>query len=219
MLHQLKKLSKAKGSMGPLILKSIILISLMTSFPVLGSPRILIIGDSLTEGYGVSPQEAYPVKLEKIIRSSQLKKATVVNAGTSGATSAFGLRTLKFQAKHKIPDLLILALGANDALRGISTKETQKNLDLTISFAKSKKIKTILVGMLAPPNYGIKFPKEFAAIYEALSKKHNIPLVPFLLTGVAGNPDLNLPDGIHPNEKGYDVVAQHVWNSIKEHLQ
>ena len=181
-----------------------------------GSPRILIIGDSLTEGYNLTEQEAYPAKLEAIMKKSGHPTAKVVNAGTSGATSAFGLRTLRFQSKFYKPDYLILALGANDGLRGVKPHETQKNLALVIEKAQSLKIKVILVGMEAPPNYGRDFPKEFRKIYPKLADTYKVNFIPFLLEGVAGEPHLNLPDGIHPNAKGYDKIAEHLWNTLKE---
>lgn len=182
-------------------------------------PRILIVGDSLTEGYGVQPNQAYPHLLQLKMRQEGTKEAIVINAGTSGATSAFGLRTLKFQVKRKKPDFLILALGANDALRGITPKQTEKNLAECLKYAKSHNIKTILVGMMAPPNYGTKFPKDFAAIFPRLQKAFSVPLIPFLLKGVAGESELNLPDGIHPNPKGYKIISEHLWESIKEHIK
>lgn len=178
-------------------------------------PRILVVGDSLTEGYNVPPQSSYPALLQAKLRSGGFAQATVVNAGTSGATSAFGVRTLKFQLKHQVPDFLILALGANDGLRGVAVHETKKNLSEAISLAQSKGVKVILAGMLAPPNYGRKFPQEFRDIFPELAKKHKVKLIPFLLDGVAGEPELNLADGIHPNEKGYQIVAENVYKVVK----
>ncbi len=183
------------------------------------NPRILVIGDSLTEGYGVEPDEAYPALLQKLLRSHGKPQAEVINAGTSGATSAFGLRTLRFQSKHQKPDYLLLALGANDALRGLPTASTEKNLAAVITEAQSLGIKTILLGMLAPPNQGATFVKDFAAIYDKLATTYQIKLVPFLLEGVAAKSQYNQPDGIHPNPKGYELIAQNIFNQLKDDLK
>ena len=184
-----------------------------------GKPRVLIIGDSLTEGYGLSEKEAFPSLLQTKMRQKDFPDAAVINAGTSGATSAFCLRTLRFQTKHMPPDHLLVALGANDALRGVTPSETERNLARCLEFAKEKGIRVTLIGMMAPPNYGIKFPEEFSAIYPRLKDRFGVHFIPFLLEGVAGEPRLNLPDGIHPNKQGYEVVAQHVWGFLKGHLR
>lgn len=184
-----------------------------------GKPRILAIGDSLTEGYGVTKEASYPTVLQAKLRAAGISDAVVVNAGTSGATSAFGTKTLRFHLKKVKPDLVILALGANDGLRGLSTKDSEKNINETIVAAKAAGCKVLLVGMQAPPNYGKKFPADFAAIFPKLAKEHNIPLVPFLLDNVAGEPKLNLPDGIHPNEEGYKIVAQQLVKPVQEALK
>lgn len=180
-----------------------------------GAGRILIIGDSLTEGLGVSHQQAYPARLEQKLKKSGCAECTVINAGVSGATTASGLKTMRFHVNRQTPDLVIYALGANDALRGFSPAQTSKNIEDAIKFAQEKKIKIILAGMQAPPNYGEKFTREFAAIFKDLAAQYKIPLIPFLLEGVAGEPRYNQADGIHPNEKGYEVITETVYQNIK----
>lgn len=181
-------------------------------------PRILAVGDSLTDGYGVAKEAAYPALLEKKLRANGFKDAVVINAGTSGATSAFGVKTMNFHIKRQKPDLIIYALGSNDALRGLKVEQTEKNVEDAIKLAKDQNIKMILVGLKAPPNYGQKFPAAFEAIFPKLAKKYQLPYVDFLLENVAGEPKLNQADGIHPNEKGYEVVAEHIFKAVKKEL-
>lgn len=179
--------------------------------------NLVIIGDSLTEGYGVNASQSYPALLENKIKQSG-KNWKVSNHGISGSTSASALGRVKWILKNP-PNLVVLALGANDGLRGLKTEATQKNLDDAIKLLKEKNIKVILVGMKMPPNYRAgSYAKNFEAIYPALAKKHKIPLVPFMLEGVAGKPELNLKDGIHPNAKGHEIMAENIYKSLKEHL-
>ncbi len=178
-----------------------------------GYPNILAIGDSLTEGYQLKESESYPAQLEKLLHKNGHPKAVVVNAGISGATSAIGLSTLKFQLKHKNYDLIIYCLGANDALRGKPYKNTQENIEKAVLYAREKGVRFLLVGMKVPPNYGVKYKKSFDAIYASIAKKYKLDFVPFLLEGVAANKSLNLADGIHPNAKGYQQVAQNVFKA------
>ena len=161
-----------------------IVLSLLTSTSLLGNEKskILALGDSLTFGYGIEQQYSWPSLLSKKLQRE------IVNAGTSGATTAFGLPTLKFHLKRYKPDLVIYGLGANDALRGIDPKVSYQNMKETLAFLQDQKIPVLLLGMKAPPNYGERFPKEFAALYPRLAKEFKLPLYPFLLEGVAGNP-------------------------------
>lgn len=180
------------------------------------SKRLLILGDSLTDGYGVAKTSAYPAVLEKKIQSSG-KKWTVINAGISGSTSASAPSRLKWQLKNK-PDLMILALGANDGLRGFDPKATEKNLAETIEMAQKEKVPVILAGMMMPQNYGAKYQKQFEQIYVDLASRYKLRRIPFLLDGVALDPKLNLADGIHPNEKGHEIIAEKVFSQIKDLL-
>ena len=173
--------------------------------------KILALGDSLTFGYEVDESHSWPKLL------SNKLGVKIVNGGTSGATTAFGVSTLRFHLKRYTPDLVIYALGANDGFRGISPKVTKKNIKTAIEMCQKAGIKVILLGMKAPPNYGKKFPKKFAATYSQLAKELNVPLMPFILEGVAGNPKLNQPDGIHPNKEGYKIIANNIHEFIKKH--
>ena len=183
--------------------------------------RILILGDSLTEGYGVSAQQAFPSLLEKKLNdefsSDKNRSYEIINAGISGSTSSGGVSRIEWLLKSK-PDFLILALGGNDGLRGVPVEETKNNLEKIILAAKSKDIPTLLAGMKMPPNYGIEYTREFSKLFEDLANQENVPLIPFLLEGVGGNPAMNLPDRIHPNPSGHQKIAQTVYQNLINHL-
>ena len=181
-------------------------------------PVLLSIGDSLTFGLGVAPDKTWPFLLEKRLKSDGFKDAQVINAGSSGATTAVGLSTLKFHLKRSKPELIIYALGANDGLRAIDTATTYKNISAAITEIQKAGIKVILLGMKAPPNYGEKFPKDYEQVFSRVASEKKIPFVPFLLEGVAGNPSLNQADGIHPNDKGYETIVQLIYPKIKDQL-
>lgn len=178
--------------------------------------RLLILGDSLSEGYGVAREASYASLLEKKIKAAG-KDWQVINASISGSTSASAVGRLKWQLKNK-PDLLILALGANDGLRGTAVAETKKNLAQALELAKKEGLKTVLFGMRMPPNYGEKYTKDFEKMYADLARTHNVRLVPFFLDGVAGDPKMNQADGIHPNEKGHQKLADNVYRGIEKDL-
>ncbi len=180
------------------------------------TPRLVVIGDSLTEGYGVAKEKAWPALLEKKITAAK-KNYTVVNSGVSGATSASGPSRITWQLKNK-PALIILALGANDGLRGSPVRAMEDNLNKTVDLAKKANVKIILAGMMLPPNYGVGYVKDFAAAFKRVADKNKIPMIPFLLEKVGGVADLNLTDGIHPNEKGHAIIADTVFKSIEKHL-
>ncbi|HEU5293025.1 MAG TPA: arylesterase [Cyclobacteriaceae bacterium] len=171
---------------------------------------ILFFGDSLTAGYGLSPEEAFPALVEKAFNKDG-KPCKVVNAGLSGETSAGGLSRIDWILRQPI-DVFVLELGANDGLRGLPLAETKKNLQAIIDKVKAKypKTKIVIVGMMVPPNMGGDYTKQFNEIFPSLAKKNNATLMPFLLEGVAGNEKLNLPDGIHPNIEGHKIVAGNV---------
>ena len=176
--------------------------------------EVLVLGDSLTEGYGVAKDDAYPEVLEQLLKKSGHPDVTVVNAGISGSTSASGPSRMKWELKRK-PDILILALGANDGLRGLKPGETEKNLRAVIELAKKNGIQVLLAGMLAPPNYGKRYSEEFKKIYTDLARSEHVRLIPFLLAKVAGVPALNQSDGIHPNKKGHEIVAHTVLKYLE----
>jgi len=181
--------------------------------------QILCLGDSLTEGYGVAKSEAWPAVAETILREKKLD-VKLINAGISGSTTASAPSRLKWHLKSKEKiDWMILALGANDGLRGQSLKGIKKNLRDSVELARDKGIKKIiLAGIRVPTNYGVGYSKDFEKIYPDLAKELSLPFIPFLLEGVAAKPDLNLPDGIHPNPKGHRIVAEMVAKFIESQL-
>lgn len=177
------------------------------------SKTLVIVGDSLTEGYGVSKENAYPSILEKKIQATH-KNWKVVNSGVSGSTTASAPSRVKWILKSK-PDLVMIALGANDGLRGIKVSASKKNLDEALELLKKAKIPIIIGGLYVPPNYGKNYANEFKQMFVDLSKKYNALLVPFILDGVAANSKLNQADGIHPNEEGHKIMAEKIYEQIK----
>lgn len=180
---------------------------------------ILFFGDSLTAGYGLDdPADAFPGVISRRIDSLKLPYK-VVNAGVSGETTAGGNSRIDWTLKQKV-DIFILELGANDGLRGIPPAETNKNLQSIIDKVKAKypDAKLILAGMQVPPNMGPDYTNKFKGVFPAIATKNKIALIPFLLQGVGGHPDLNQPDGIHPTTKGAKIVAENVWTVLKGEL-
>lgn len=178
---------------------------------------ILFLGDSLTEGYGINPDYAFPALIEKKVKEAGHKEAVIINGGVSGSTTASGLKRLQWYNKRK-PTIMVLALGANDGLRGLKVDQSEKNLKSIIEAAQKSEIKVILAGMKMPTNYGEDYRKKFEAIYPKLAKEYKLPLIPFLLENVGGVSKLNLPDGIHPNPEGHKILAETVWKVLKEEL-
>lgn len=179
--------------------------------------KLVVLGDSITEGYGVSKTAAFPALVEKKLHDFGKKDWVVINAGISGSTTASALPRLKWQLKAN-PTVVMLALGANDGLRGFKVEEIKKNLADTIEYAAKHKVRIILAGIYLPPNYGKAYTEQFKNMYSSLAKKYRLTFIPFILNGVAGNPKLNLPDGIHPNEEGHKVIAENVFTAIKDTL-
>lgn len=179
-------------------------------------PIILAFGDSLTAGYGLAPEDSYPVLLQKRLDQSGYRYR-VVNAGVSGDTTAGGLRRLEWSLSEPV-SLVILALGGNDALRGQPVSELKSNLARMIEMAKGHGAKVVLAGMEAPPNLGAEYTREFRAAYRELARRYDVPLIPFLLEGVGGRPELNQPDGIHPNTEGELVLLENVWRVVEGEL-
>jgi acyl-CoA thioesterase I len=177
------------------------------------TPRIVFLGDSLTAGLGVAPAEAYPALLQERVRHAGLPHA-VVNAGVSGDTSAGGLRRLDWSLKGRV-EVLVVALGANDGLRGLSPSDLDVNLGTIIERARGRGITVLLAGMEAPPNLGASYTRQFRDVYSAVAKRYDVPLIPFLLTGVAGVPSLNQADGIHPNPQGHRIIADLMWRQLE----
>lgn len=182
----------------------------------LAGERLLFLGDSLTAGYGLNPDNAYPQLVEAALRARG-RDVTVVNAGLSGDTSAGGLRRMDWILRQPI-DTLFVALGANDALRGLPVDTTRENLRAIIHAARAKQpeVRIILAGMLAPPNLGAAYRDAFASMFPELARSESVELLPFLLEGVAGVPALNLADGIHPNVEGQKRVADLVLRVLDQ---
>jgi acyl-CoA thioesterase I len=176
-------------------------------------PRIVALGDSLTAGLGLSPQEAYPALLQQRLNDSGLK-LQVVNAGVSGDTSAGALRRLDWALEGDVR-VMIVALGGNDALRGLPVEELGRNLSEIIERAQARKIDVILAGMEAPPNFGRDYTVGFHDVFPALAKRYKVALVPFLLEGVAGIEALNQRDGIHPTAAGARKIADNLWAALQ----
>jgi len=176
-------------------------------------PRIVFLGDSLTAGYGLAPEQSVPSLIDARLREEGYRYE-VVNAGVSGDTSAGGLNRLEWSLDGQV-DVLIIELGANDGLRGLSVSQMKQNLDTIIRRARAKNIAVVLTGMEAPPNYGAAYTAEFRQVYSDLAREHQVPFVPFYLEGVAGNPELNISDGIHPNPRGARIVADTVWRTLE----
>ena len=179
---------------------------------------ILFFGNSLTAGYGIDPEESFAGRIQTRLDSMK-KEFRVINGGLSGETTAGGLSRLDWFLEEE-PYLFVLELGGNDGLRGIALTETKKNLLAIVDKVQAKypNTKIILAGMQIPPNMGQEYTEEFNAIYPAVAKEKNIELIPFLLEGVAGNPDLNLPDGIHPTAEGHRLVMETLWPYISKAL-
>jgi acyl-CoA thioesterase-1 len=176
---------------------------------------VLFLGDSITAGYGIDPSRAFPALIQKKIDAKGWN-FKVVNAGQSGDTSAGGLSRMDWLLRNKI-DVLVLELGANDGLRGLPVEVTRKNLQAIIDRTKERypKVKVIVAGMKVPPNMGPVYGHQFQAIFPDLTKKNKALLIPFLLEGLGGVRELNLPDGIHPTAKGHEIVAANVWKVLE----
>lgn len=177
-------------------------------------PIVLFFGNSLTAGYGLDEEDAFPALIQDKIDSAGLEYV-VINGGLSGETTASGLNRLDWFLEEG-PAVFVLELGGNDGLRGISVAETRKNLKEIIQKVRTRYPETriILAGMQIPPNMGQQYTAEFSGMYQEIAEEESVNLIPFLLEGVAGDPELNLPDGIHPTEAGHVIVAETVWENI-----
>jgi acyl-CoA thioesterase-1 len=170
--------------------------------------RLLVLGDSLTAGYGLPAHESFTAQLEKALRQSGYA-VKVINAGVSGDTTAGGLARVDWLLSDE-PDMVIVELGANDALRGLSTTMTYNNLDAILTKLKQNRMPVLLAGMQAPKNLGDDYVERFNRIFPNLAERHNVALYPFFLEGVALDPSLNQPDGIHPNFAGVKVIVNNI---------
>ena len=180
------------------------------------SAQLVGVGDSLMAGYQLAPTESYPARLEAALKAKGYD-VTVANAGVSGDTTSGGLSRVDWSVPDGT-DGVILELGANDALRGISPAETEKNLEAIISRLKERGISVLLVGMMAPPNMGGDYAEKFNPIYERLAEKHSVPLYPFFLDGVTTVAGMQLEDGMHPNAKGVGVMVERSLPAVEAFL-
>lgn len=199
---------------GPLILMLVLFASAAGSSVMNEERTVLILGDSLTAGYGLEPTQAYPAVLQEKIDAAGLKWK-IVNAGISGDTTAGGLRRINWLLRSRV-DILVLELGANDGLRGIQLDVTKSNLQKIIDRAKEvyPDVVVLIAGMMVPPNLGPDYTTRFRELFAELARENEAALIPFLLEGVAGKPQLNLPDGIHPTAEGHRMVADTVWERL-----
>lgn len=199
-----------------MVVKHILIILFLSIFQVAATPKVILFyGDSLTAGYGLSTEEAFPNQVEKKLKEKG-KTVKVVNAGLSGETSAGGLSRLDWVLRQPI-DIFILELGANDGLRGLPLDQTETNLQKIIDKVKIKnpKVKIVIAGMMVPPNMGPDYTTKFKKVFPTLAKKNNASLIPFLLQDVGGIEKLNIADGIHPNAEGHKIVANTVIKTIE----
>jgi acyl-CoA thioesterase-1 len=179
-----------------------------------GRPKIVVLGDSLTAGYGLLELQAFPALLQEKLNVDGYQW-DVVNAGISGDTSAAALQRIGSALGEGDVRILILELGANDGLRGLPVAEMKKNLAAMIEQAQEKRVAVLLAGMEAPPNFGPEYTVSFRQVYRDLSRQYNVKFLPFLLDKVAGESSLNQADGIHPNVEGSKIVADTVWNMLR----
>jgi acyl-CoA thioesterase I len=176
-------------------------------------PKIVVLGDSLTAGLGLSERQSYPALLQERLDRERYN-FDVVNAGVSGDTSAAGLERLDWALQGNVR-ILVLELGANDGLRGLPVDQMKKNLDAIVTRAQGRGIAILLLGMEAPPNFGPEYARGFRQVYRDLARERRVALVPFMLDKVAGDPALNQGDGIHPNVAGTRIVSETVWHALK----
>ena len=179
------------------------------------TPRVVVMGDSIAAGYGLDPNEAFPAQLQRLANEGGAR-ATIVNAGLSGETSAGGLRRIDWLLKQPI-DIFLLELGGNDALRGLALDETEQNLAAIIERVRARypNARILLAGMKAPPNLGAEFTSRFESIYPTVAERTGAILIPFILEGVGGVAELNQPDGIHPTAEGQRIIAATAWRYLE----
>lgn len=191
-----------------IVAKKVLFIACALFFQATTAPKvILFFGDSITAGYGLSPEEAFPALVEKKLNKTD-KKVKVVNAGLSGETSAGGLSRIDWILRQPV-DIFVLELGGNDGLRGLPLDQTRKNLQGIIDKVKSKypNCKIVLAGMMVPPNMGKEYTDDFSRVFPELATKNKATLIPFILDGVGGIEKLNQADGIHPNVEGHQIIS------------
>lgn len=187
--------------------------------PAADARTVVVLGDSLAAGFGLEGAQAFPALVQQKIQEAQLN-FEVINAGVSGDTSAGGLRRIDWLLKRKM-DVLILELGGNDGLRGLPVEAMERNLQTIIDRTRAKypQVQIIIAGMQMPTNFGTEYARAFRSAFPSLAQKNKAVLIPFLLEGVGGDPQLNLPDRIHPTAEGHKIVAENVWKILRPVLQ
>ncbi len=191
---------------------------LLFSFAAQAAGNILIVGDSLSAGYGLGANQSWPSLLEKRLREERLDYS-VVNASISGDTTAGGRSRIGAALDQARPAVVIIALGGNDGLRGLPVAVMRDNLKAMLAAARARKAHIVVAGMKLPPNYGIDYTREFEQSYADLARRHKAALVPFLLEGVAERRDLFLPDNIHPTAEAQPIILDNVWKSLRPLLK
>jgi acyl-CoA thioesterase-1 len=191
---------------------------LLISFAAQAAGNILIVGDSLSAGYGLGANLSWPSLLEKRLREQRLDYS-VVNASISGDTTSGGRSRIGAALDQARPAVVIIALGANDGLRGLPVNLMRDNLNAMLAAARARKARIVLVGMKLPPNYGIDYTRAFEQSYAELARRHQAALVPFLLEGVAERRELFLPDNIHPVAEAQPIILENVWKVLKPQLK
>lgn len=206
MVHRIRLLKVFHLAVGFLLIAGV-------SMPTAASTcRISVLGDSLTAAYGIAIEEGFPAQLEEALRADGYD-CDVLDAGVSGDTTAGGLARLDWMLADQ-PTHVILELGANDGLRGLPTDQMEANLDAIITRLQADQLPVLLTGMLPPPNLGKGYTDAFSQVYEVLSERHKIPLYPFFLDGVAGEPSLNQPDQLHPTGEGVAVIVERILPTV-----
>ncbi len=185
--------------------------------PAVALPRIVFLGDSLTAGLGLAQHEAVPALIQSRLMAEGYHYE-VVNAGVSGDTSAGGLSRLDWSLEGMVA-VLVVELGGNDGLRGLPVSQMKQNLTEIVTRARQRGITVVLTGMEAPPNYGPLYTSEFRQVFRDLANEHDVIFVPFYLEGVAGDPSLNLADGIHPNATGSRIIEERLWRTLEPLLE
>ncbi len=181
-------------------------------------PKIVAFGDSLTAGFGLTEKESYPYLLQQRLNADGFDYE-VVNAGVSGETSLGGVERVDWVLEQENVSILILELGANDLLRRVPVAKMKENLSKIIERAQAKNITVLLCGMLAPPNAGAQYQRDYVSVFPDLASRYKVAFMPFILEGVALNPQLNQPDGIHPNSEGEKIMTDNVYKALKPLLQ
>lgn len=191
----------------------LIALALCSSWPAFGAPAILVYGDSLSAAYGIAQKDGWVALLEKRL-AQQHRNYSVANASISGETSSGGASRISAALTAHRPRVVILALGANDGLRGLPVAQLHENLAAIIGASRKAGSRVLLVGIRMPPNYGAQYTREFEQVYKTLAREHKLPLVPFLLEGVSGKRELFLDDNLHPTAQAQSILLENVWQGL-----